>query len=245
MSGTNWNTFAAGQTTSALKINENFDWLEGHLIPQVAGVGATNTHDIGSATYKFKSGYFGTGVYINGKLITGIDTVRLDFNGGAMKLKTSSVRGSTANSGGSAQEIAQGTISTPDIRDNATVQSTQTSLGSDNTGSTLTTKAITTLGGNVLVMGKAAIQFVADAGATTASIFLAVDRDGTAVTGTAAQILMTIGGGASATHTCWLQVCGLDSPSAGTYNYNLRYRFDEGTFDTCATYNLTLLELRK
>src|SRR3990167_397533 len=117
MAGTVWNTFSAGQTTSAAKMNENFDWIEQHLIPQTGGSQTSGSFDLGSAAFQWKNCWV-RAVTINGSRWTFIGD-SIDLNSGTLRVKSSAVRGSTANSGGSAQEISQGTISTPDIRANA------------------------------------------------------------------------------------------------------------------------------
>lgn len=241
-----FNTFVAGATTSAAQVNENFAYFYGDMIPHSEGIYQGGWHDWGSSTYKWRDAYFGTGIIINTKQITGVDTM-LDLNSGTLKLKSASIRGATGNSGGSQQEVAQGTISTPDIRDNACTEFAQNGVGSLATGTTITSCQITTQGGDVLIMGMASLQMK-----TPGSIgfqietSLSIDREGTALTGGRSYSYTDMGNAAgNSTQTSDHKVFVIDSPAAGTYTYNLRYTVHNGTFDTVATFNLVAVELKK
>lgn len=79
MAGTVWNVYAPLTKIKASKINENFDWLEGSLVPQTAGNQTTGAYDLGSSSYRWRTAYFGgatTSVQMaNGSFLYGLNSV--------------------------------------------------------------------------------------------------------------------------------------------------------------------------
>lgn len=62
MSGLNWYSFVNDtgvktQIINATEVNSNFDWLEGDILPQLAGVTTTATYDLGSPSAHWAEGY--------------------------------------------------------------------------------------------------------------------------------------------------------------------------------------------
>lgn len=161
-------------------------------------------------------------------------------------ITASTIRGSTANSGGSAQEISQGTISTPDLRANAVTQAvtTTTGTGEASAGTTILTRTITTVGGPVLISGQATISITNTAGgAVTAEVY--IQRDGTAINGAvAAQGFTGMSVAPSSTGLSFSIPMILDSQVAGSYSYTLKYIVTSGTSPLISNANLTVAELR-
>src|SRR3990167_6117810 len=161
MAGTAWNIFVSHSLGQANKVDENFDWIEGAIEPMNAGSKANDTYDLGSATYVWRTGYFSTAIILGESVtpttISTFDNSTLEVSSGNIRVKSGGIKGSTANSGGSAQEVSQGTISTPDLRANAVTNQINSGSGSLATGTTLTSAAITTIGGSVLIVAHATI----------------------------------------------------------------------------------------
>lgn len=53
-----WPTLTGGRKAKASEVEAKFDWLEGAQLPMSGGNLTTGVYDIGSATYKWKSGHF-------------------------------------------------------------------------------------------------------------------------------------------------------------------------------------------
>lgn len=238
MAGTAWNVFAAGQTASAARMNENWDWREGHLIPQSAGVQANNTNDLGTASNAFRSLYM-TSIQFSGSSWQGIDGTTIAVSAGTLYVPTGAVNGSTANTSASERQIAQGTLSTPDFRDNAVTNYAQTGNSWAGMGTTITTSQIAATGGKILIIGHATINLAATA--TGPALEIAIDRDGTALNGGRLMRFHNRAGAAQFP----ISIAVIDAPAAGTYNYNMRYTVTGGSFSSIVFYNLSLLELKK
>lgn len=58
-----WPDLVAGKKAKASEVEAKFDWLEGSLFPHNSGNATNNAYDIGTSTYNFRTGYFGTSVY--------------------------------------------------------------------------------------------------------------------------------------------------------------------------------------
>lgn len=164
------------------------------------------------------------------------------------------IRGTTANSAGTAQEIAQGTISTPDIRAGAVTAAKMTLTTGDITqvqtsasqtsshGTDLTTVTITTTGGKVLLQGTASITVVAN-GSGAAGVYLCITNGNSSITG-AVNIANVSGVSAGSTQQFSIPVMVVDSPAAGTITYKLSYIINTGTFNSTYSYSLTAVELK-
>lgn len=63
MAGSTWNVFSPNTRAYASKVNENFDWLEGSLIPMNAGVATTGAYDLGSGSAKWRNIYSSGNIY--------------------------------------------------------------------------------------------------------------------------------------------------------------------------------------
>lgn len=59
MSGSTWKDFTntAAPIIDADEVNANFDWLEGHIVPQLAGTKTDSTYDLGETAYRFRQAY--------------------------------------------------------------------------------------------------------------------------------------------------------------------------------------------
>lgn len=154
------------------------------------------------------------------------------------QVASNTVTGSTANSGGSAGNLSQGTVSTPDLRANAVTQ-TQAALDTNSTvnSTSITSKSITTVGGPVLIMATYSASILSNGSA--ANLQLTVDRGGTAIHGGFTSMSRTT---ASTTQT-ELVICTVDTPVAGTYTYVLRSDSSTGVSSTNG-FSLVLVELR-
>lgn len=223
-----WNVFSPSETISATKFNENFDHMEGTFLPMNGGANTTAAYDVGSATYQWKYGYF-LNCVIGSITVAGFGQ-GVETNSGQLRVPTASIRSA---------EIADGTISTPDLRTNALIAATSSSSGSQSTGTTITTVQITTIGGAVLIEAHATIvmQGVAN------NVNISVDRDGTALSGGFQESIYTAPvAGANDANPFSLNL--IDKPAAGTYNYNLRYTVVSGSFGSVSLYGLNAVELR-
>lgn len=58
-----WPDLVAGRKAKASEVEAKFDWLEGSLFPHNSGNATNNAYDIGTSTYNFRTGYFGTSIY--------------------------------------------------------------------------------------------------------------------------------------------------------------------------------------
>lgn len=245
MAGTTWNVFTPGTKLKASDINENFDWIEGSIVPNNAGAAAHNTYDMGSYVHLWGVAYFGTSLVLGGQTISSpVNTNNL--SGGVWKIKTGGVRGTTANSGGTQQEIAQGTISEADLRNNAATTipgdtDFQTIAGS--TTSNIASVTIPATGQPILIMGQASIHLAANtAGAYT--VVVALLRGTTILTGTA-SFQQQNDSTSLGTNTVCFSVQTFDNPGAGSFTYNIAYTVAGGSFTSAPFHNLIALEFKK
>jgi hypothetical protein len=179
-----------------------------------------------------------------GQLITSLTGSVTGSGSGAVATTISSgaVAGSTANSGGSQQQILQGTVSTPDFRANA-VHNIQHAVDSDPQSlsgySAWTSVTITTIGGPVLVMANGTFNSAVN---TLGLGSIAISRNGgsTNIPGAYGQAdtISSAGGG-----TVTISVSAIDSPAAGTYTYTFYYVTSSATFQPFGR-SLTVMEIR-
>lgn len=155
-------------------------------------------------------------------------------------IASQTIRGSTANSGGSAQEISQGTISTVDLRANAVTQIQSSTNTASSHGTDITTVTITTTGGKVLLMAFANINV--SASSNNAGVSVDITQGNTAITG--GRSVANLGGGITGTQQFTLHVCVVDSPVAGTYTYKFSYTIQNGSFVSLSGYSLQAIELK-
>jgi len=66
MAGTAWNVFAPNTKIKSSAYNDNFDWLEGNLVPMSGGSMTDGAYDIGTASNKWNTVYSNNLVAING-----------------------------------------------------------------------------------------------------------------------------------------------------------------------------------
>lgn len=162
------------------------------------------------------------------------------------QITAQTIRGSTANSGGSAQEISQGTISTPDLRTNAvTLSSAGTgSNSSDSVGTQIVTAAITTIGKPVLIVGHATLtgSSATSVGKARGSGSLILDIDGTKIATAFVQLAMDDTGN-SFDFQWSMPIAFVHTPAAGAHTYKLSYA---GGYSTASAtnYQLSVVELR-
>lgn len=62
MSGVSWPSLNAGSRARASDVELKFDWIEGDIVPMLAGSKTTGAYDIGTTAFKWRSGYFSTRV---------------------------------------------------------------------------------------------------------------------------------------------------------------------------------------
>lgn len=238
--------FSAGQLGDANKVNDNFDTFEGTLLPIRISTSA-GSFNIGSATQQWRTGYFQTSVIFsdlgNTTTVSGVDNSTMDITGGAVGIKAGGIRGSTANSGGSSREVT-GTISTPDIRPGAFTHNTTSASGSQATGTTITSIAVTAnSGATILLMAYATLGITVGGTTGTYNVDISVDRGGTALTGGKANYTFAHPG--SHNDLPSLRVTLLDAPVAGSYTYNFRYTNNSTFTITVDSYAFQIAELKK
>lgn len=108
---------------------------------------------------------------------------------------------------------------------------------------TITTKAITTTGGTVLIFALAAVS-CSQAGSGSsffADLEFNVTRGGTSIPGAKARVQA-----ASSTSNIFITsptIVAIDAPTAGTYTYNFTYLLATGTGGSIVGYSFILLEL--
>lgn len=213
-------------------------------VPTTTGNGGTTATEIGyvhgvtSSIQTQLNGKQSTGAYITA--LTGPVTAT-GPGSAATTITSGAVAGSTANSGGTQQQIAQGTVSTPDLRANAVTlpmisTSQTTGLAGTNTIQTVT---ITTVGGPVLLTGMANIQVTASGNQSSAQISLY--RGGSPLSGGTMTVDDTNAGTTSP--QLFLATQMIDTPIAGTHTYMLNYFIPQGTFLN-QTSSLIAIELR-
>lgn len=57
MAGSSWPTFTQNTRTKASEVDLRFDWLEGDIVPQLAGIKADATYDLGLSTFRWRDIY--------------------------------------------------------------------------------------------------------------------------------------------------------------------------------------------
>lgn len=165
----------------------------------------------------------------------------------ATQVASNTLTGSTANSGGSAGNVAQGTISTPDFRTNAVtnIQSSVTSTSFH--GTDITTITITTIGKPVLLVASASLSVTPTSGPPSLiGVSIDITRDTTGIVGGEALENRNLSGTSaySGNQTISLGVTVIDTPTAGTYTYRLSYTMQNGSFSSAPRYSLQAIELR-
>ncbi|HEA21477.1 hypothetical protein LCGC14_2989350 [marine sediment metagenome] len=60
MAGTTWAVLVAGAKAKAKDVNDNFDWIEGTIVPMNAGSKTDSVYDIGESANRWLNGYFDT-----------------------------------------------------------------------------------------------------------------------------------------------------------------------------------------
>lgn len=251
MSGTNWHSFSTGQLGRADQVNENFDWLEGHIVPMNGGTKQNILYSLGGSGQTWRSIHIGTALVIGAsQTVASVDNVTMEVSSGAFRLKNGGIRGSTANSGGSAREIAQGTVSTPDLRTNAVYSPTLSASGSGAAGTTITAVALTVENNPILVCGFVNMQV---SGANPSAD---VDVDVLLVRHNMADATSTFVTGGKLNHTIFnvgiasmemqtFRLAYIDQPGAGNFKYELRYTVNTGLSITTSPYSLFMVELKR
>ncbi len=157
------------------------------------------------------------------------------------------VNGSTANSGGSAGTIQQGTVSTPDLRANAVSQSLQGTPVSSGVVATTSigSISITTIGGPVLLFCSSCISLTGATlgGNKVMDYTLGVRRDSTDLHGQ--FVAFTITSPTTLIADMPASFTYLDSPAAGSYTYTLYYGVGHGSAPAVLQSNIVAVELRK
>ena len=234
MAGTTFNSFVAGETTSALKMNQNFEWLQGDRVPMNSGAKENNLHDLGSATFSWKNLYVGTDLTIAGK------TLRDPFAGAALTLSSAVLKVETEKI--TASMINDGTLSTPDFRAESISQIAESGSGSIATGTQISTVSISTNGGKVLVIGSATLRGQAN---NRIDAEVSVDRNGTALTGGRQYQKYQSNSPAAAVLDIPFSVQCIDEPPTGTATYVIRYNSYGIASTTVSEYSLVATEFKK
>lgn len=157
------------------------------------------------------------------------------------------ITGSTANSGGSAGQISQGTLSTPDFRTNAVTinNSTDQDMGSLATNTLITSFSITTIGKPVLIVGSASIT--GSSGTVLAKARcghpITLAMDGTGLTSSVSRLAMNNTAN-SFDLTSEVPIMFLHTPSAGSHTYALYYQTGEAISPGVFDFHLEAIELR-
>lgn len=253
MAGTRWKEFEARKKLKASELNYMFDWVSGAIMPQTLGEMTTSVYDMGSSTYRWKNGYFQT-VNLGGVEITGpFDEQTITNNtSGSITVKSNGTRGATANSGGSQQEIAAGTLSYPDFRDHAASNETIGSqyFTTSGTRTTITSLAITPLAGNnVLLMAHVSMQVypVFDLSSVTSATNgacygrVTLERNGVQVGSVSFGRYVS----GNVPQTFNMMIVGMDAPGATATTYSLTYAIFYGTYNTTPYYNIAAIDLRR
>lgn len=66
MAGSSWPSLVAGAKAKASEVELKFDWLEGDIVPMIAGTKTDDTYNLGESAYRFKNAYFSGQIYLNG-----------------------------------------------------------------------------------------------------------------------------------------------------------------------------------
>lgn len=155
-------------------------------------------------------------------------------------IASQTIRGSTANSGGSAQEVNQGTISTPDLRTNAVTLSSNACGTSNSTdlATTANTISITTIGKPVLIL--ATVRAIAASDGSKSNIQICVTCDTAAITPHNFETA-TIFSASSQVMVVPMMI--YHTPSAASHSYKLTYTSNGGALSS-VIYDFTVIEMR-
>lgn len=230
------NDYSSGSTITASAQNSN----ENTIVNVINGnLDSTNIAASGVATTNIAAGAVTAAKIANNTITdTQISANGLNAN---VDLASGTVQGTSANSSGTQGSIKQGTISTPDLRANAVTLAVSSnalngvSLQGD---TTILSKSITTIGGNVLVIAKAVVRCTANQ-----PLFYATIDNGTSLLSYCSNEQ-----GASITSSPWVGNCSLmalDTPAAGTYTYSLKWTSTANCAVTSQAQDLIAVELRK
>jgi hypothetical protein len=236
------------------------------------------TYNIGSIVKSLYTGYFNdTNFYVskvdanlgngipsgassdsNWAFLCGYDNVQgfqvgnINFLGTISKNGTSiyPVKGSTANSGGSAQDISVGTVSTPDLR--ASAVTFQVTEGNNLTGGpggfTIgSATGLTTIGGYVLLIANVGLVLTNTVKTLAASIYIARNDLPDGVPNAFSDNEITFADGVDTSYGGVLNftIAVIDAPAAGTYTYQLYGRVTAGALSEIEYFSLSVIEIRR
>lgn len=206
------------------------------------------TIDIGAGPSVFNT-IIHTPLFLGGNQIVNTAAGTASGNVITYRQNGEAVNGSSANSGGSAGTVQQGTISTPDFRpqavtlytmDNSTAAGIVTSF-------TIATKAITTIGGNVLITASGAIDYATGAGTMDATQSVVIKQNGTNLDGGEQTFsFYNHAGGVSPTFSAPFSISVMVAPSPGLYTYTLEYAATGSGFGSTSVtqHSFTIIEFR-
>lgn len=258
MAGTMWTNFTPGTAASATAANQNFDWLEADILPMIAGVTTDNQHNLGSNLYTWRGLYFSNQITLAGTAWKfNLDANTMGLSGS--EIIVNGVRGTTANSGGTAREISQGTISTPDLLpDSATTKRRNVDASTTQVYSTTAAVvSLTTMAGEVsagssedsltkriLICGHITFAMTVNSGAFRNDVRMSVSRGSTVVKNTFGICLRRLNATGSELYS--MSFFGFDAVTAGTFTWNICYSTaaGEGVVTSIPHYSLIALELR-
>lgn len=237
MAGSSWPALTAGRKAKVSDLELRFDWLEGSLVPMNAGLQTTGTYNLGSSTYRWRTAYVET-VNINGGTISGTSAST------AIKLATGAAVNEFSTDGAMTGNSDLAVPTEKAVRTYVAVgaAANQTSAASGsrltNLPTYLATLTITCDGHPIQVSAVATIYSQVRSADYVASGYLAVHRDGTALSG-------NLGYG----HVEWphtttslnfssylnVKISFVDTPATGTVTYTLTALGDP----TSTTYTVT------
>jgi hypothetical protein len=71
MAGTVWHDFAPSTKAKSSEVDENFDWMEGSIVPMSAGSTTDAVYDLGTTTARWRDLFISRTAYINTSLFVG------------------------------------------------------------------------------------------------------------------------------------------------------------------------------
>lgn len=253
MAGSHWHTFITDTPAKLSEVNENFQWMEGHMLPHNSGTPTPSVYDLGTSTAQWRSLFLAESIVINGMTITSFSSSALQVSGSSVQIRAGYIQGSASNSPGAAQgHIAQATVSDIAIRANAlTIQSnnaTGTSLFGF--GTTITAVSISTSGNPVLILADINMT-CCDATLGGWDCALNLEMDGSALTGGFSRITtqhasgsVTTSGGVIRQHL-QLGFMLMHTPASGGHTYRLGYNLGASADLFGGQHNLTVIEFKR
>lgn len=254
MGGTSWPVLPEGQNARSADVSARFDWIVGHLMPQLAGNETTATFDLGTTTTRWDTIYVSDAIDANGGIIAGTsasEAIMLATGTSVNEFSTDNTLGDNSDLAVPTEKavkayIDRGLVSNYDYAAQGPVGTSYTEVDLSNLLATLT---ITTNGYPVMITGElseydtitwnfASGFYMAVAGA--------VFRDGSLLTETVFSLFQQYGNTAAGgnawsgtTQRVDYSILMVDTPpTAGTYVYTLR------SYGTTEKFTFKITELK-